>query len=175
MPAAIRLTVSAPSYEFVYNKKHLRAVMRAAGAEIARVTRTMLRNSGSGRVYRGTGGGSSAKFRGGYRRGSFQASAPGQAPAKVTGTLAKSIRVRPFKSGEGVAIRDTAFYAVMLEGGAKGGGPGRRFRNKRGGAGSARVLEARPFLTAALGSRQASIAGRIQASIADDMAFVKVK
>ena len=170
-----RLSITAPSYEFEYNKKHLRAVMRAAGAEIARVARASIRGSGTGIVYRGTGGGSSAAFRGGYRKGHFQASAPGQAPAKVTGTLAKSIRVRPFKSGEGVAIRDTAFYAVMLEGGAKGGGPGRKFRNRRSGVGGSRVLQARPFLTAALTARQTSIAGRIEASVQQDIAFVRVK
>ena len=171
----VRLFISAPSYEFEYNKKHLRSVMRAAGAEIARVARAAMRGSGAGIVYRGTGGGPSAAFRGGYRKGRFQASAPGQAPAKVTGTLAKSIRVRPFKSGEGVAIRDTAFYAVMLEGGAKGGGPGKRFRNRRDAVGSSRVLLARPFLSAALTMRQNSIAGRIQDSIRDDVAFVRVK
>ncbi|MFC0407921.1 hypothetical protein [Roseomonas elaeocarpi] len=177
MPAAIRLVIIAPSYQFTYGKKNLRKVMRAAGAEVAQTARTLIRSSpASGRTYRGIGG--SAQYRGGYKAGAYQASAPGEAPANVTGTLLRSIKVRPFKSGQGVAIRDAAFYALFLQAGATGGGrkaqDGKRVRGKAG-TDTGRSLEPRPFLTAALEQRRASLGERIENSLHNDIALVRVK
>lgn len=172
----LRLSVDIEPGRLSLDKRLTRAVMRAAGAEVAAVARAMIRGSaGSGRFYRGPGGSAKA-YRGGYKKGGYTASSPGQPPVSVTGTLARSISVRPFKSGEGVTIKDTMFYALFLEKGARGGGGGgKSSRNKRGGAGTVRVLEPRPFLTAALAQREASIAQRVQASIADGLKFERIK
>jgi hypothetical protein len=64
-----------------------------------------------------------------------------QPPASWTGQLAGSISTRVFRGGDGVLIRDTAYYARFLETGAKGGiGSGRKgakgrrnARQRRGG------------------------------------------
>lgn len=161
----------------VFEKKKLRATMRRAGSEVLAVARKKLRGSPSGRIYYGIGG-SAAKYRGGPRKMRYQASAPGEAPAAPTGTLERSLKVLPFKSGEGVAIRARVFYALFLENGAKGGGRmrrgGVRVRGKAG-IGTARVLDARPFLTTALDERQNSIAARIRAAVVDDIAFKREK
>lgn len=178
MPSAVRLSIHAPSVKFTYDKASLRKVMRAAGAEVAQASRAMLRQTaGSGRLYRGPGG-SAAAYRGGYKAGAYRASAPGAAPVRVTGALAGSIKVRPYRSGEGVAIRDTQFYALFLQAGAQGGGrvkkSGRRVRGKAG-IGTKRVLQPRPFLSLALASRKASLEKRIADSLTQDIAFVRVK
>ena len=157
----VRLQITIDSgYALVYGKKQLKALMRKAGGEIAATARALIRRStGGGQDYRGSGG--SSKYRGGYKPGHYTASVPGQAPVSVTGTLANSIKVRPFKSGEGVAIRDAAFYALFLQAGAKGP--------------NGRVLMPRPFLTQALEQREASIGARIKASIVDDIEFRRIK
>ncbi|WP_424139896.1 HK97 gp10 family phage protein [Roseomonas chloroacetimidivorans] len=173
----IRLQVSAPSYQFVYSKKNLRKTLRQAGNEVAKAARALIRSSaGTGRTYYGTGG--SSQYRGGYKSMRYQASAPGEAPVNVTGTLARSIKVRPFKSGEGVAVRDTAFYALFLQAGASGGGRmvrgGKRVRGKAGAA-TGRDLQPRQFLTKALDQVESGLRGRIEASLRDDVAMVRVK
>ncbi|HWX48128.1 MAG TPA: HK97 gp10 family phage protein [Roseomonas sp.] len=177
MADGIPIRVSAPSHKFTFDKKALRKTMRAAGAEVAKAARAQLRSStGSGRVYYGSGG--SSAYRGGYKSGRYQASAPGQAPVRVTGTLARSIKVRPFKSGEGVAIRSTAFYALFLEAGATGGGRkatrGKRMIRKQQVT-TGRVLEPRQFLTVALDERRDGLRKRIEASVRQDIGFAKVK
>ncbi len=174
----IRLVVAVEGGRLELEKKQLRATMRSAGAEVAATARRLVRKAvGAGRLYRGPGG-SAAAYRGGYKAGPHQASAPGQAPASITGTLANSIIVKPFKSGEGVAIRDTAFYAKFLEAGAVGGsGSGRAGvkgkRNKRGLPSSARVLLPRPFLSMALEQCEPSIALRVAAAINQGVKFQK--
>lgn len=162
----IKLEVQVSSAGLIVNeKKQLKKLMRQAGAEVASVARALIRRSeGGGRTY--------------YRDGKkYQASAPGAAPGSVSGALLRGIKVRPFKSGEGVAIRDTEFYALMLEGGAKGGGRkgGKKARNRRGVAQTSRVLMPRPFLSAALAQRQASLGLRIRNAIMSDIAFKRVK
>lgn len=178
------LKIRVSSARLIYNKKHLRQTMRTAGAEVAATARALIRNSsGGGKTYRGAGG-SAAAFRGGYRKGLYQASAPGSAPSSITGTLAKSIRVRPFKSGDGVSIKDAAFYALFLEAGAQGGGGRKGARNvykQHGGKkirvaiNGIRVLQARPFLSAALDARKGSLGPRIQASLQQDIKLVKMR
>lgn len=166
----IRITVKAPSYQLEYEKKRLRSIFRRAGGEVASVAKAMIsRDAGGGRTYTRDG-----------RK--YQASAPGESPVRSTGVLVGGIKVRPFKSGEGVAIRDNIFYALFLENGAKGGGrkggatgKGKGARNKRGKPSTARVLLPRPFLTRALEAREPSIGARIRASIVQDIAFKRMR
>ena len=184
--AIARLNVQVNGLGVVtYDKRELKKLLRRGGAEVAAAARKLIRQaSGGGRFYRGPGG-SAARYRGGYKPGGHQASAAGQAPVSVTGTLERSIKVRPFRSGEGVAVRETAFYALFLQAGAKGGvGSGRKgvkgTRNKRSAAaasrsGKVRILQPRPSLTAALEQRQKSLGDRIRAQIVDDVTFRRMK
>jgi uncharacterized protein (AIM24 family) len=179
----IGLKVQVQAGALTYDKRKLKAVMRAAGAEVAAVARKLIRSSaGGGRLYYGTGG---AQYRGGYRKLRYQASGAGSAPVRVTGTLLGSIKAYPYPSGEGVAIRDTKFYALFLEGGAKGGVGSRKKdvkgkrntyqRKKLLAVAGVRVLAPRPFLSTALESREASLGARIGASIEGDLKFVRVR
>jgi hypothetical protein len=156
----IRLQVKTSSGALVYEKKRLKRIMRAAGSEVAAVARSLIRRKVAER-----------------KKGGIVGSAPGEPPAVRTGALLRGIVVRPYKTGEGVAIRDKQFYALFLEAGAKGGGSqgGKGVRNRRGKPMTARVLLPRPFLSTALESRQQSIGTRIRDSIAQDIAFRRVK
>lgn len=181
MPGVVKLAVTVKAGRLELDKKLVRRSLVAAGREVARATKRLIsQSSGGGRLYRGPGG-SAAKYRGGYTPGAYRASAPGQSPARVTGTLARDVTVKPFRSGEGVAIRDTAFYALFLEAGAHGGGSrgGRGIRNlrRRGKriAMTARVLEPRPFLSRVLGQREASIGKRIGEAINSGVKFRRVR
>lgn len=166
----LQITISNGA-ELFYGKKHLKALMRKVGGEIAALARALVRrSSGTGRTYRGSGG---SRYRP-YKPGHYQASSPGQPPVSVTGQLAQSIKVRPFRSGEGVAIRDTMFYALFLEKGAQGGGRKGGLRGKAG-ARTGRVLLPRPFLTAALDQREASISTRVKAAVMQDIEFRRIK
>jgi hypothetical protein len=177
-----RVQVTVRRGYLALNKKELRATFRQAGNEIARDTRAMLRGAGGGVVYRGPGG--SAQFRGGYKKGRFQASTPGAPPAHELGALAKSIRTKVFRNSDGVAIRATAFYALMLESGAQGGGGRKGARNnyaKRGGKrfrvkiNGQRVLAPRPFLTVALERRGPELARRLQNAIENGIEFKRTR
>ena len=156
----IKLQIKASSGVLVYEKKRLKKIMRAAGGEVASVARALIRRKMAER-----------------RKGGITGSTPGEPPAVRTGALLRGITVRPYKSGEGVAIRDRQFYALFLEEGAKGGGRqgGKGVRNKRGKAMTARILQPRPFLSTALESRQESVGQRIRDSIVQDIAFRRVK
>ncbi|WP_040508312.1 hypothetical protein [Gluconobacter morbifer] len=172
----LRITVDAAALQF--DKKALKASLMVAGREVAKQARSDIRKSiGTGRVYRGPGG-SAARYRGGYKKGLHQASSPGQSPTSITGTLSRSIKVRAFRSGEGVSIRDTAFYALFLEKGAQGGGRlssgGKRIRGKSG-IGTIRRLEPRPFLTRALGESEESIEPRLEAAARAGIRMVRKK
>jgi hypothetical protein len=173
----VGLEIDIPQrYRMAFDKKNVQAVLRAAGAEIASVARRKIRQAvGGGRVYYGKG------------RGRHQASLPGQPPASWTGELANSIKVRPLKSGDGVLIRDAAFYALFLEAGARGGtGSGKRgVRGRRNAvqrrkgvravlpAGN-RVLAPRPFLSAAAAERSGSLGPRVQEAIMKDVKFQRI-
>lgn len=167
--SAFRLKVTVPSVALVYDKKILKQTLRVAGQEVAATTRTLLRStSGSGRTYRGPGG-SAAAYRGGYVKKRYKASSPGQAPVRVTGTLAKSLKVYTFKNGEGVAVRERAFYALFLAKGAKGGGGQKGTANKRSRGRlralvGSRVLLARPSLETAMARQSAGLMSRVQAA-----------
>ena len=173
------LRVTVPAVALVYDKKILKQTLRVAGNEVAAATRRLIRSSvGGGRVYYGSGG-SSAAYRGGYKSGRYTASSAGQAPVSVTGTLLKSIKVRPSKTGDSVTVREGAFYALFLAVGAQGGvGSGKAGvkgkRNKRGIVGT-RVMQARPSLTTALLQRQAGLASRIEAAAVAGVRLQRIK
>lgn len=168
----IKMMVKVEARTLVYDKQHLKRVLRAAGGEVASVARAMIRRGGPG------------------------PSKPGQPPSSKTGTLANSIKIRPFRSGEGVAVRDTAFYALFLEAGARGGGGASRIkanilpagavgargkvlrgqnRMKQSAINRTRILLPRPFLSAALEARQESIGMRIQAAVLEGIKFQRIK
>ena len=164
-----KLRVTVSSGAFVVEKKLLRKVLRQEGNKVAATARMLLRSkAGGGRVY-----------------GRHQASAPGEPPALLSGKLARSIVVRMFKSGEGVAIRSREFYALFLEKGAKGGGnvrggakfkvatSGRRRQTASSKRLSMRVLEPRPFLDVALDRNQAQIGPRLRDAFVQGIAFRK--
>lgn len=172
----IRLRVTIQPGRIDLDKRLLRATMRSAGSEVAAVARQLIRASaGSGRLYRGR-----------------RASAPGEPPVGRTGQLAAGLRVKVYKSGEGVTIRDTARsaggsgapYALFLEKGARGGvgsfkkgvkgrSNWRIGRDRHAGKVGNRLVMPRPFLTTALQMREASIAQRVAASINGGLKFVK--
>ncbi len=194
MDGSMRIAVRVPSYALTLDKKLMRGILRKAGAEVAAVARASIKGSArGGRLYYGPGG-SAGPYRGGYTPGRYTASTPGSSPARVTGNLERKIKVLPFKSGDGVAVRDTAFYALFLQAGAKGGGGNRsagnllpaggKFRGgkirgaarlKASAISKTRVLVPRPFLTSALQARESSIAGRIQAAVVDGVEFKRIR
>ena len=181
-----QVTIKDPNKLFVFDKTQLKRVMRAAGAEVLAAARAQIRKShGTGRTY--------------YAPGKHRASAPGEAPVSASGALLKSLKVRPFKSGLGVAIRAGEFYALFLEGGAQGGtsyggarqkrrsakfGPDTRTRiglrntydkrtRERLSLVGRRVLLPRPFLSAALERKRNSLGERIGAAVEQGIAFKK--
>lgn len=167
----IGLQIEIPQkYRLAFDKKLTRKTLRAAASEIAAVARRKVRRAvGTGRVYYGKGG-------------RHVASAPGEPPVSWSGDLANSIKVRPLKTGDGMLIKDTEFYSLFLEVGARGGVSsgikgvkGRRNPRKKGASPvGSRVLEPRPFLSAALEERQASIGSRVKAAILQDVQFRRI-
>lgn len=179
------LTLKVNSWaEVALDKAGMKKLMRGAGGEIARKTRRLIAASaGSGRVYRGGGG---AAYRGAYRPGPYRASAPGEAPVRVSGALAKSIRTYAYKSGDGFAVRARQFYALFLEVGASGGGNPGGSRGARGSAGAQRVLARRhsargryagrrllprPFLDRVMQQEEANLQRRVRAAIAGGLSW----
>ena len=96
----VLLNISVPpGWTVVAGKQQIRAVMLAAGNEVAAKARAMIR-SGSRKL----------------------PSKPGEPPHSVSGRLARSIRARAWKDGEGVTVRAAEFYALFLSLGARHGG-----------------------------------------------------
>lgn len=167
---ALRVTIS--SWGTVeLDKRELKNLMRSAAGTVRTATRKAIaRKGGGGRLYSGGGG---SAYRGAYRRGAYRASAPGAAPVSVSGTLSSSISAKPFKSGEGFAVRARAFYGLFLEAGARGGGNphgrtlghARRARARRRGAYAARVLLARPFLSRVMAEQAPELEKRVRLAL----------
>jgi hypothetical protein len=167
----IRLKVTIPAgLTLVYGKGPLRALLRKAGAEVAARAKALIAQRSRGKNKR--------------------TSAPGMPPISRTGTLANSIKVRPFRDGDGVSIRDVAFYALFLESGTHGGkSPGRRggkgLRNPRTKFGGKSIRTAivgtrnvppHPFLSRALSDvTGADLERRIQDSVTQGVAFRRGK
>lgn len=140
----LKLRLTVPAYSLVYGKRDLKKALRAVGNLVARKARSLIRKG--------------------------DVSKPGQAPSSRTGALRSSIKVRPSKNGESVAVRDTQFYALFLEAGAKGGGGRKKVgRNKRGKPTTSRVLEARPFLSTALAQTESMIRSKLEQAVSDSI------
>ena len=169
--------------EVALDKKQLRALMRSAGNDIkSKTARLIAATSGGGRFYRGGGG---SAYRGTYRAGRYRASAPGQPPVLVTGTLKRSLRTYTYKNGEGFAVRERAFYALFLEAGAHGGGnPGgkqttlSRAQARRHRARSVfgtRVLAPRPHLDRVMEQQEPELQRRVRTALTQGMTWKETK
>jgi hypothetical protein len=169
----LKLTVS--SWGLVrLDKGEMKKLMRAAGNDIRSQTAKLLnKSSGSGRVYRGMGGG---RYRGGYRPGmGYRASAPGQPPVRVTNTLRASLKTYVYPSGEGFAVRERVFYALFQETGAEGGGPGLK-RSKRASRGQGvRQLAPRPSLDIVMANAAKALDARIARALFDGLTWKQTK
>ena len=169
--AALKLSIQHWG-EVMLDKRELRNLMRSAGNDVARKTRTLIgQSSGSGRVYRGGGG---SRYRGSYRPGAYRASAPGQPPVRVTGTLRTSLKTYVYKNAEGFAVRERAFYSLFLEAGAQGGGnPGSRStakqragrRRARARSYGKRVLQPRPHLDRVIAAEAPNLDRRVREAL----------
>jgi hypothetical protein len=148
-----------PGYTVIAGKAQLKKVLRAAGAEVATRAR--------------------AAIRAGDRK---QASQPGEAPHSLSGQVARSFRVKPWRDGEGVTVRNVAVsakgvpYFLFLETGAQGGGPGgaRIGSHKKGQytRRGKRILLPRPSLVPALDQVVSNGLGeRVRDAVVSGLAF----
>lgn len=162
--SALKLTITSWG-EVALDKKELKALMRGAANDVkSKTARLISRSTGGGRTYRGGGG---ARYRGTYRAGHYTASAPGEPPVTVTGTLKGSLKSYVYKDGNGFSVRERAFYALMLEAGAQGGGnPGkgapRRGRSRRRSTYTTRVLDPRPSLDRVMAQEEKNLDQRVR-------------
>jgi hypothetical protein len=162
------------------DKREMRALMRSAAATIQRKTATLInKTAGSGRLY---GGGGGAQYRGQYKPGPYRASAPGDPPVRVTGTLRRSLKSFVYPSGEGFAVRERQFYALFLEAGARGGGnPGRASKFRRGkrvrakGVYTARVLLPRPSLDRVMAEEARELDRRVGTAMTQGLRWKETK
>jgi hypothetical protein len=170
--------------EVQLDKKELRALMRSAGNDVkTKTARLISPTQGGGRSYRGGGG---SAYRGDYKAGAYRASAPGQPPVSVTGTLKRSLRTYVYKNGEGFAVRERAFYSLFQETGAHGGGnPGGHRQNARDRAQArrhrarsvytTRVLEPRPHLDRVMKQEEANLQRRVRTALDQGMKWRETK
>jgi hypothetical protein len=168
--------------EVALDKRQLKALMRSAGNTVkTKTARLIAQTSGSGRSYRGGGG---SAYRGAYRPGAYRASAPGEPPVTVSGTLRQSLKVYPYPSGEGFAVRERAFYALFLEAGATGGGnPGgsgrgarrAQARRHRARATTRRVLLPRPHLDRVMQQEEATLERRVREALTAGLRWRETK
>jgi hypothetical protein len=147
--------------EVLLDKREVNALMRSAGNDVkTKTARLIAQSSGGGRLYRIPGG----------KR--YRASAAGEAPARRTGALYASLKNYVLKRTVGFAVRARAFYALMLESGARGGGnPGTRGVRRTGqrrrarGIYTQRVMEARPFLDRVMAREAPDIDRRVRLAL----------
>jgi hypothetical protein len=165
------------------DKKELRSLMRSAGNSIKTQTARLInQSSGSGRLYYGGGG---SAYRGSYKAGRYRASAPGQPPVRVSGSLRNSLRVYTYPSGEGFAVRERQFYSLFLEAGARGGGnPGSRYgvrarrnlaRRRRVRSFTARILSPRPHLDRVMEREAPELDRRVRKALAEGLKWRETK
>ena len=166
--------------EVALDKRLLKALMRSAAGDIkTKTARLIAQTTGSGRTYRGGGG---SQYRGTYRAGAYRASAPGDPPVTVSGTLRQSLKAYPYPSGEGFAVRERAFYALFLEAGARGGGNSgagaRRVQARRHRARSvytARVLAPRRHLDRVMAQEEANLQRRVRQALDEGLRWKETK
>lgn len=153
--------------EVTLDKRQLRNLMRSAANDIRTKTRRAISLSeGSGERY----------------GGAYRASAPGLPPVRRTGELYQSIRARTFRDGTGFTVRAGAFYATMLEAGAKGGGGyrhrghiARLIRRLRQRRHTARVLAARPFLSKVMQQEEANLQRRVRIALDEGLTWKETR
>lgn len=131
---ASRGYVSFEQFALKIERKELQKALRLVGKAIKQEAQSLILAGGTGRKY-----------------GKHQASAPGQAPASLTGKLGNSIKISVRKNT--VRVLDTAYYATILETGAKNVGRPPKGSGKKGRA--AGVIAPRPYLTQALAKTDA--------------------
>lgn len=173
--SALKLTITSWGV-VALDKKGLRALMRGAGNDIkSKTARLISRQSGGGRTYAGGGG---AAYRGQYRPGPYTASAPGEPPVAVSGSLKGSLRTYAYRDGDGFAVRARQFYALFLEVGAEGGGnPGRGARRaqlrrqRRRSFHSRRSMAPRPFLDRVMAAEEKNLDQRVRKALEQGMTW----
>ena len=164
----LKLTVTSWG-EVLLDKREMKSLMRAAGNDVKNKTAKIINASqGGGRVthYKGD------------KSGSYRASKPGDPPVRASGALRASLKTYVYPSGEGFAVRARQFYALFLEGGARGGGNpfgGRpaasaawraQARRKRArGHYTTRVLEPRPFLDRVMAQEAPELDRRVKLAL----------
>jgi hypothetical protein len=135
----------------------------------------------------GDGGGRLSHYRG--KAGTYRASQPGAPPVRASGALRASLRTYVFRSGEGFAVRAREFYALFLETGAFGGGPGggspkrrehsklsRSVRSARAKArGERREMEPRPFLDRVMNQEAPEITRRLRLAFEKALTWKQTK
>jgi hypothetical protein len=179
---ALKIVVPHASIEF--SKDNIRKALRSAALDVIREARALTQNpNGGGRAYSTPAG---------MSKGIHYASAAGEPPAMLTGTLNKSFGMRSKGSGTTIILEDNAYYAKFLELGAHGGAG----TNQKGGKGTSntyrlnpltrkkervaptptpgqkeRDLEPRPFLSRALVDQTPEIIKKVQDAAVADMKF----
>ena len=132
--ALLRLKIEAAEMD-----AEIRAAIRKIGREGRAAAIAALSKPGSGRTYKAAGERRTRLFSRARRIPAYTASAPGQPPAKASGNLLASVRMKypAADKGYGVKVfakRGDAFYRHFLEFGA---GPAKK--GKRKGAGGIRA------------------------------------
>jgi hypothetical protein len=177
---ALKLTVTNWG-EVQLDKRELKNLMRSAGNDVkTKTARLISKTSGSGRTYPGGGG---SAYRGAYRPGAYRASAPGDPPVTVSGSLRQSLKVIPYASGEGFAVRERQYYSLFLEAGARGGGNFGRGRaqrmrgqrHRRGPANSVRVLQPRPHLDRVMQQEEPNLQRRVRQALDEGLRWKETK
>ena len=168
--------------QIALDKREMKKVMRSAAGDVRNKTARLINaGQGTGRTYRGGGG---SQYRGAYVKGTYRASAPGEPPVRVSGTLRNSLKSYVYPSGEGFAVRERAFYALFLEVGAQGGGnPGgkgtvnpRTGRRKRAtGVYTARKLEPRPSLDVVMAKEAQELERRVGEALTKGLTWKQTK
>lgn len=176
--SALKLSITSWG-EVALDKRQLKALMRSAANDVKNKTsRLIAQTTGSGRTYRGGGG---SAYRGAYRPGAYRASAAGDPPVMVSGTLRQSLKAYPYPSGEGFAVRERAFYALFLEAGATGGGnPGKgtrraQARRHRARYTTARVLAPRPHLDRVMQQEEPNLERRVRQALDEGLKWRETK
>jgi len=169
---ALKISIP-PGYSIIADKGPLKAVLRAAGAEVAARARALIRS-----------GAATAK------RAARRASVAGTPPVGRTGNLARGMKITLWRDGQGVTIKDTARsprgsgapYALFLEKGAQGGVGGRApKRNQwkkinrqriRVSVSGTRILQPHPFMEPALDQVVANnLAVRVRDAVVSGLKF----
>lgn len=121
-------------------RRFITDALRISARDVARDTRTILRSNRSG------------------------VSAPGQPPARGSGALARSIRIRRGRGGLSYSVfnQPETYYGRFLELGTD-----ERFTTFKRGRARRGIIEPRPFLTASLERNRGEIERRIVGAIND--------